>query len=74
MNANVTNIILSTSNPIADKFSLSPGQLGLIIGLFISARGLLAPVLSTWVERGGQGLARKHRQPTIAAVYLGPAS
>ncbi len=71
MNANVTNIIFSTSSLIADEFALSPAQLGLIIGLFMCARGLLAPVLSTWVDRGGQGWARKYRQLTIAAVYLG---
>jgi MFS family permease len=71
MNANATNIIFSTSTLTADDFSLSPGQLGLIIGLFMCARGMMAPVLSTWVDRGGQGWARKYRQLTVASVYLG---
>jgi MFS family permease len=71
MNANATNIIFSTSTLTASDFALSPGQLGLIISLFMCARGLMAPVLSTWVDRGGQGWARKYRQLTIAAVYLG---
>lgn len=71
MNANVTNIIFPTSGLLASDFKLSPSQLGLLIGGLMCARGLLAPVLSTWADRGGQGWARKNRQLMVAAVYLG---
>lgn len=71
MNANTTNIIFPTSGLIAGDFKLSPTQLGLLIAVLMCARGLVAPLLSTWADRGGQGWARKYRQVVVAAVYLG---
>jgi MFS family permease len=70
MNANMRNWIQVVQPALVQEFQIDATTIGIFSGVLTMGLGVAAVCMSPWVDRGGQGWARKHRHLVIVAVYL----
>lgn len=70
MNANMRNWIQVVQPALVEEFHIDSTTIGVFSGVLTMGLGVAAVCLSPWVDRGGQGWARKYRHAVIVGVYL----